>query len=731
MKRLVAFAALALAGCSIDGPAPPQIPPPPPRPTPPAYPATRIDPVVDAVGSLSITDPYRWLEDGKSEEVTRWIDAQNRFTRGVLDKFPGQRALADRIRSLESSESARHDQIAVRPGVVFALEIVPPKEQWALVAMKPDADVKSARVLVDPNAIDKTGRTTIDFYAPSVDGKLVAVSLSQGGTEDGTVHVVDVATGKETGDVIPHVNGGTAGGSVTWNASGTGFWYTRYPKKGERPDADLPFYQQAYFHKLGDKLESDAYVLGKELPKIVEITMQTRADGKLVLLRAANGDGGEVAYYLGDASGKFAPITTYADKITEARFGADGRIYLLSHQGAPRGKIVRVPADKPVVASAELVVPEGKGTIKELAVTSSKLFVTELLGGPSVLRVFDLAGKELAPVALPPVARVEGLVAGEGDDVFYSVTTYLAPTAWYRANGASAPVKTSMAETSRADFSDAEVLREECTSKDGTKVPLTILWKKGTKRTKDNPTLLTAYGGFDISMEPSFKAHNRVMLDADGVVAIANLRGGGEFGEAWHEAGMKTKKQNVFDDFIGCAEHLVKTDVTAPDRLAIRGGSNGGLLMGAAVTQRPDLFQAVVGEVGLFDMLRFENDPNGVFIATEYGSVKNPDELRALYAYSPYHRVVEGTRYPATLLTAGTNDPRVAAWHARKMAARLQSASAGQAPILLLTRDAGHGIGSSLSQKVDDLTDLYSFVFFALEVDYQHVASQVPRKTAP
>jgi len=708
-----------MVGCNIESP-PPQPPPQrPPAEKELAYPETAVDPVTDDYATMKVVDNYRWLENPDDPKVRKWILDQKHLARLVLDKYKGQGALRKRISELKTGKSAEYFAFTNRPGGLFGMKLQPPKQQPFLVVMKSPDDAASARTLLDPSELDKTGGTTIDFYVPSLDGKLVAASLSKNGTEDGDVHVYDVASGRALPDVIPRVNGGTAGGSVAWNAKGTGLYYTRYPHKGERPDADLGFYQQVYYHELGAKLEQDKYVLGKEFPRIAEISLRTRDDGKYTLVEVANGDGGEFEFFVSDPAGTgWTQISKFEDKVTRAVFGQDGKIYLLSKSGAPKGKILRIAVDKPVLAQAETIVPEGSGVIRSFTPMATKLYVTELVGGPSKIEVYDLAGKHLQDVPLPPVAAVGPTERLDGDGVMYSVETFTQPPARWVFSGSGEPRKTPMEVKSPVDYSDAEVVRETCTSKDGTKVPINIIQKKGAPRNGNAPALLTGYGGFDLSMEPWFWEVPRIMLDVGGVWAIANLRGGGEFGEAWHDAGRLTKKQNVFDDFVACAEHLVRSKITNKDKLAIEGGSNGGLLMGAVVTQHPELFRVVVASVGIYDVLRSETWTNGVFNVPELGTVKNPEQLRAIAAYSPYHHVVEGTSYPAMLLTTGVNDPRVAPWQSRKMAARLQSATAGPAPILLLTRDTGHGIGNSLSEEIDELVDTYSFVFGQMDIEF-------------
>jgi prolyl oligopeptidase len=683
----------------------------------PPTPTTPKKPVTDEYHGVKVVDNYRWLEDANDPAVRKWTEEQNRHTDAYFKQLPALDAVRKRVKGLLSAASSDYFALRYRGGRLFALKAQPPAEQPFLVTLKSADEPQTEQVVLDPNKLNPKGTTAIDFYVPSLDGRLVAVSLSEGGTEDGTVHVYEVAGAKELADVIPRVNGGTAGGSVAWNADGTGFWYTRYPRGDERPKEDLDFYQQVYFHKLGTPTEQDAYALGKDFPRIAEVQLATSDDGRHVLASVANGDGGEFAHYLLGLSGQWAQVTRFADRVTGAALGVDDSLYLLSRNAAPRGKVLRLPLAAPRLDRAKEIIPEGAGAVQGLVATAGRLYVTELVGGPSQVRVFDLDGKPQKPVPVPEIAAVEEVVRLAGDEVLFRVETYTAPPAWYRFDPASGkPTRTALYRTSPADFDDTEVVREFAVSKDGTKVPLNILRRKGTTLDGNNPTLLYGYGGYNISLTPEFAPGVRVWLDQGGVYAVANLRGGGEFGEAWHQAGNLTHKQNVFDDFAACARHLIDRKYTRPERLAVEGGSNGGLLMGAALTQHPDLFRAVAAHVGIYDMLRVELHPNGAFNVTEFGTVKDEEQFQALYAYSPYHHVQDGTVYPAVFLRTGENDPRVDPANSRKMTARLQAATSSKLPVLLRVSKTGHGIGSSLTERIDRQTEVYGFLFDQLGV---------------
>lgn len=702
----------------------------------PAPPPTPKRPVTDEYHGVKVVDDYRWLEDWDNPEVKQWNAAENARTREYLDHLPARPEIKARLAKLLSESSSRYFGMIYRGGTLFAMKMQPPKQQPMLVALQSANDPASEKNVVDPNALSEKGSIAIDFYVPSVDGKLVAVSLSEGGSEDGSAHVFETATGKEMSDRVPRVNFGTAGGSVAWNADSSGFYYTRYPQRNERPPEDANFYQQVYFHRLGTESSEDTYVIGKDFPRIAEIHLFSSDDGKWILAAVANGDGGQFAHYVMDSSGKWTQVTHFEDTIVDAVLGTpnDPALYLLSRHEEPRGKVLRLELSDLRLSKAEVIVPQSPGTGKNkeeddsarasitgFEPTDSRLYVNEEVGGPSRVLIFDHHGKQLGILPAPPISSVDDVVHTTRNDVIFRVATYLAPAAWYSLDAASGKTsKTALVETSPVKFDDAEVVREFAVSKDGTRVPVNIIHRKGTTLDGSNPALLTAYGGYGINLSPRFiGAVARLWLDQGGVYAIANIRGGGEYGDEWHKAGNLTHKQNVFDDFIGAAEHLVRRKYTSPAHFAIEGGSNGGLLMGAALTQRPDLFRAVVSFVGIYDMLRVELDPNGAFNITEFGTVKDPDQFKALYAYSPYHHVKDGTKYPAVLFLTGENDHRVNPMQSRKMTARLQAANGSDHPILLRTTpSAGHGIGTALNEQIEQSADVLSFLFDQLGIKY-------------
>jgi prolyl oligopeptidase len=694
----------------------------------PKPPITARKPVVDEYWGIKVTDDYRWLENWNDPEVRAWSEAQNAAARTSLAALPNRAAIRARIAALMTGASVSYGNLVLRKGLFFALKHDPAKQQPQLVTLSGPDTPGSERVILDPAQLDPDSRTSIDWFEPAPDGKLVAVSLSKNGTEIGDVHLFEVATGKQVYEVIPRVNGGTAGGSLVWSSGGVGFFYTRYPRPGERPEADMNFYQQVYHHLLGTPTAKDIYCVGKDFPRIAEIQLDATADGKVILAQVENGDGGEFAFHLRQPDGSWVQVAAFADQVVGAAFAPDAALYLLSHRGAPRGKVLRLATGAAKLSAAIVVVAEGDGVIQQVVPMASVVYLSELFGGPSRVRVVAPDGKPLSVVPVPEASSVWRIVPVAGDMVLLNIEGYVTPAAWYRwMPGAKKLARTALFKISFADYSDCEVSREAAISKDGTRIPLTVIRCKGIKLDGTNPTLLSGYGGFSIATRPSFSDSQRLWLDQGGVLAIANLRGGSEFGETWHQAGMLTSKQNVFDDFIACARFLIAAGYASPKTLAIEGASNGGLLMGAALTQAPELFRAVVTHVGIYDMLRNELTPNGTFNITEYGSIKNKVQFEALYAYSPYHRVQDGTQYPAVLFLTGANDPRVDPMNSRKMVARLQAASVLGRPVWLRTSGStGHGGGTPLSERIEQITDVQSFLFDQLGLTFKPALSPAP-----
>jgi prolyl oligopeptidase len=721
-----------------------------------APPATEKRPVTDTYHGVKVVDDYRWLENWDDPQVKAWSEAQNGYARAYLDGLPDMPKIKARVSEIMTAPSVRHSDLRMAGKRLLAMRRESSRQQPMLVsfdeagAMFDGGKAVEPRIVLDPAALKGEGGggpggggAAIDWYRPSPDGELVAVSVSRGGSESGDVRVLRVASGEQVGEIVPRAHGGTAGGSLAWTPDSKGFYYTRYPRAGERPAEDMDFYTQVYFHALGTDSKTDRYEVGKDFPKIAEIELDC-ADGGTLLASVQNGDGGEFIHLVRDAAtGQWTQFTEYTDRVVQAVLGGgDHAVYMVSRKDAPRGKLLRLalPAPgtgEPKLEAAKVIVPEQADTLvsefmdaSNLLVTPKAIYAAYQLGGPSEVRVFDHAGREMHKPDQPAVAAAGGLAAIGGDRTVFSVTSFVQPVTWYvydagSEGGARVSTVEALSTRSPVDFSGYETVRETATSKDGTKVPVNIVRKRGMTLDGTAPCVVSGYGGYGVNEEPRFVPADMALLEQGFVLAVANIRGGGEFGEAWHLGGNLAKKQNVFDDFAAACGHMVERKYTNPKRLAIEGGSNGGLLMGAELTQHPEMFKAVVSHVGIYDMLRVELSSNGAFNIPEFGTVKDEGLFKAMYAYSPLHNVKDGTAYPATLFLTGANDPRVDPMQSRKFTARLQAAVAGTAgagPILLRTSgDTGHGMGTPLNERIAQNADVDAFLMKQLGVEWKAV----------
>jgi prolyl oligopeptidase len=680
----------------------------------PVVSAVRI-PVTDTYHGVDVTEDYRWLEDASREETIIWTGAQQQRTRAYFGGIAWRDALRARAEELLRADRTTYKRLASGGGTFFALKVQTPRQQPFLVSLTDLDDPATERVVVDPDAIDPSGETAIDFFVPSPDGKRVAVSLSEHGTEDGSLYIFDAGSGQVVGEPIPHVN--LMGGSVAWRHDCSGFWYTRCADPAG-------FRQQVWFRDFGGAPDHLDLAGGFADERISEHFLSASPDGRWVMDRVQKGDGGDWQVFLRGqgADGSWWQVAGIPDKCAHAVLGADA-LYLVSRRDAPHGKVLRLPVtDGATVADAREIVPASDLVIEDLAVTRGTVWVVDMDGGLQQVRTFDSAGRPLPAVEIPPMSSVSSHFARLSplgpDRIAWSCESFTAPATWCIAADGQSPRPTALRTVTPVDLSGYEVTREFATSRDGTRVPLNVIAAPGTPRDGTAPALLTAYGGYGISLVPRFDPELLLWLEQGGVYVVANIRGGGEFGEEWHHAGRLAAKQNCFDDFIACADHLHSSRITSRERLAIMGRSNGGLLMGAVLTQRPDIARAVIAGVPVMDVLREETTTNGRFNTPEFGTVEDQGLFTVLLAYSPYHNVVDGTAYPAVLLTAGENDTRVDAWHAKKMTARLQDATSSDRPVLLRLESTGHFAGS-LDQSIDETTDRHAFLFDQLGLGYR------------
>ncbi|TMC44184.1 MAG: S9 family peptidase [Chloroflexi bacterium] len=672
----------------------------------PAAPHTDRDDVVDDVHGVKIRDPYRWLEADTSERVGEWTDRQNGRTRAVLDELPQRPRLARRLRELLSVGLLS----TPRPigGRIFHMRREGEQKQSVLY-VRESIDAPD-RALVDPNALDPAGLVTLDWYYPSPDARYVAYGLSRGGDEISTLFVIETATGSALPDRIPHTQRST----VAWVEGG--FYYTVHPARGSVAPGDENYYRRVRFHRLGDDPTRDELIFGEGRPKEDILGVSTSPDSRWVLLTAFKGWAKSEVYLLDRANPErgLATVMEGRNAIAEG-FVLDDRIWLRTNLDAPNYRIVTAPCDAPGDAKWVTVVAEGADVIESFDRTRDRIAVLRLVRATSRLTTYDVRGTDEREIALPSLGAVE-IVDGDrlGHDVGYTFQSFTQPPIAFVADAGTGQNRevARLAMPRGLDVAGIAVEQTTYPSRDGTPVTMFLVHRKDVKPTGTVPTLLTGYGGFNISRTPAYFPGAAAWVEAGGLFALPNLRGGGEYGESWHRAGMLGKKQNVFDDFHAAAEALIARGWTSARSLAISGGSNGGLLVGAALTQRPDLFAAVYCAVPLLDMLRYQNFRIARFWIAEYGSAEDAEQAEWLRKYSPYHNVRAGVRYPPVLFTTAEGDSRVDPMHARKMAALLQAQSEDPESVVLLRvdRDAGHGIGKPLDKQVDDLADQYAFL---------------------
>ena len=678
-------------------------------------PKTKVLPVEDSVHGHTIVDKYRWLEDSKDPEVQAWVGQELAYTRSILDVLPGRPQIEKRLEQLLTIGSIGVPQIGGnyyfftrREGmqnqpVLYVRESLPGKD----------------RVLVDANQLAADGTMALDWWFPSDDGKYVAYGTSPGGSELSTLHVIETATGQLLPDNIER----TRAASVGWKPDNSGFYYTRYPKKGDVAEGQEMYNRHVFYHAMGSDPAKDPLIFGEGLKPDQWPNLSLSEDGRWLLISVAEG-WSKSELYLADLKTGSAAIRITEGK--EALYGGDflnGKIYITTNEDAPRYRVLVAEADNPARANWKEIIPQTDAVLQGVAVLGRKLFAQYERNATSQLSLFDLDGKKLENIELPTI----GSVFGSGgkwnrNEIFFGFQSFTVAPSIYRFT--LDEHKSSLwakVDAPSIDPSGYEVRQEWYHSKDGTHVPMFIVHKKGLQKDGHNPTLLTGYGGFNVSLTPAFSRSAYLWLEHGGVYAVANLRGGAEFGEDWHRAGMLEKKQNVFDDFIAAAEHLISEKYTDKEHLAIQGGSNGGLLMGAMITQRPELFRAVVCAVPLLDMLRYQNFQIAKLWIPEYGSSADPKQFEWLYAYSPYHHVKGGAEYPAILFMTADTDTRVDPMHAKKMAALMQSEAKNggshERPILLrIETKAGHGAGKPVSKQIEEGTDVYSFLFWQLGI---------------
>ena len=673
-------------------------------------PETRIVDHVDDYFGMQVNDPYRWLEDDvrESEEVAAWVNTQNTFTRRLLDKIPQRAHIEARLTQLWNYP--KYSVPSERGGRFFYRSNSGLQNQSVLhVADSCDSE---GRILLDPNTWSEDGTVALSATAVSEDGKYIAYTVSEAGSDWKQLKILDIESDRhldETLDWLRWTN-------VVWLKDSSGFYYSRFPspKAGEKYQGSAVD-QKIYLHTLGTPQAEDVLVYERTDHPDWGFELELTDDGKYLVLsiskstddqnqvfyRDANDSDGDWNELIGDFENQFWFVTN-----------KNNEFYFLTDLRAPTKRVVAMPLDKPGRESLREIIPAAEETLEGLNVVNHQLIATYLKDASTVVKIFSLDGIRIRNVELPGIGTVRGFGGRPHHTAtFYSFSNYVTPPSTYRYDMTTG--KSTLLRRSEVDFDVKrfEVRQVFYTSKDGTRVPMFLAHRKGLKRDGNNPTLLYAYGGFNIPLTPSFSVGYVAWMEMGGVVAIANLRGGGEYGEAWHRAGKKELKQNVFDDFISAAEWLIEHKYTQSKRLAIKGGSNGGLLVGAAMTQRPELFGACLPAVGVMDMLRFQKFTAGRYWVDEYGSSDNEHEFKTLIKYSPYHNIKRGVNYPATLVSTADTDDRVVPMHSFKFAARLQAAQAGNEPILIrIESKAGHGAGTPTGKIIENLADHWAFL---------------------
>ncbi len=672
--------------------------------------------MVDVIHGTPVPDPYRWLEDGHSFEVKRWVADQNRFTESILHALSGRAPLQSRLAALLRAGSSVNCMVAGERG--FSLERWGHHDQAVLV-VRPATAMGLARSLVDPHALTRDPTAAIDWYHPSPDGRLVAFGLSRGGDERSTLHLLDVDTGQQLKDRIPN----TRACSIAWLPDNSGFAYTRYPEPATVPEEDRGYWRKVYWHRIGDPYVRDQLVWGELPDKTAWPNVSMSRDGRWMLVHIALGWSRVDVHLVDRTTGARTVLIEGIEAVTQLSVEGD-RLIGYTTLGADRGRVISAPHTTPWHDHWCTIVPESDAVIDAVAVTPRSILVLSSRSAVSYLDRYDLDGGGHTSITLPEFGSLAGLSASrERDEAFFSFTSFARPPTLYRWTPERV---TDWSRLSDYDLEgdgpqgDYVVEQVRYPSTDGTSISMFLIRARDTVPSPDTPCVLTGYGGFSITMGPAYSAAIVAVCDDGGLYAVANIRGGAEEGEAWHRAGMRENKQQSFDDFIAGAEWLIANDYTSPDRLALRGGSNGGLLVGATITQRPDLCRAAQIAVPLLDMVRYHRFLIARLWIPEYGDPDIPEEFEWLHAYSPYHRVSDGVCYPAVLLTTADGDSRVDPMHARKMAARLQAASpcVTERPALLrIDTKAGHGQGKPVSKQAEELADVLAFLYWQLGVN--------------
>ena len=680
---------------------------------------------VDDYHGTRVADPFRWLENPDSPESRRWIEAQNVVTSNYLAKIPSRAALKERLTKLWNYERFG---LPYKEGQRYFYSRNDGLQNQAVLYSLPDLDAPP-QVLLDPNTLSKDGTVALKSYVISHDGTLMAYGLSAAGSDWEEWRLRDVATAKDRPDVLKWVKFSSA----SWSRDGKGFFYSRYAEPDESTKLQsVNFFQKLYYHRVGTVQSEDILVYERPDQKEWKFDGEVTEDGRWLVITCTQGTDVKNRVLLADLKSGATPVTTEGlkqrpvspllmDFDSSYNFvGNDGSVFYFQNDlGAPRGRLIAIDIDQPERARWRVIIPESLDTLSHVSILNHQFITTWMHHAHSSVRVYNKLGKLIRDVELPGLGTASGFSGHPTDtETFFSFASFTQPSTIYRHNLATGESKIFRSPVVQFDPKDFETSQVFYQSKDGTRVPMFISHKKGLELNGQNPTLLYGYGGFNISLTPAFSPATLAWMQMGGVYAQPNLRGGGEYGEDWHQSGTKLRKQNVFDDFIAAAEWLIEHQYTSSRRLAISGGSNGGLLVGACLTQRPELFGACLPAVGVLDMLRFHKFTIGWAWVSDYGSSEDADQFRALYRYSPLHNIKKGRSYPPTMILTADHDDRVVPAHSFKFGAALQSAQSGPAPILLrIDRKAGHGAGKPTSKLIEEAADRFAFLFKSLRID--------------
>ncbi|MGV0108596.1 prolyl oligopeptidase [Nostoc sp. DSM 114160] len=688
------------------------------------YPTSHKSNQVDNYHGTLVADPYRWLEDPDSEETRTWIEAQNQVTFGYLSEIPAREKIKQRLTKLWDYEKYGipfKEGESLRDGSTeryFYFKNDGLQNQSVLYTLKTLDD--QPQVLLDPNKLSEDGTVALSGLSISEDGKLLAYGLSSSGSDWQEWKVRNIETGEDLQDHLKWIKFSGA----SWTHDNQGFFYSRYDEPNEKTRLeDVNYYQKLYYHQLGKPQSEDVLIYHRPDQKEWGFSGGVTEDGRYLIISIWLGTDSKNLVFSKDLTNPNAEVVELINQF-EADYSFidndDSVFYFRTDLNAPRGRVIAIDTKNPAPENWQEIIPQSAETLESVGILNNQFVADYLKDAHSQIKIFDLKGGFIREVELPGLGSAGGFGGKRYDtETFYSFTSFTIPGTIYRYDMVTG--KSEVFRQPQVDFNpdDYETKQVFYHSKDGTRVPMFITHKKGIKLDGNNPTYLYAYGGFNASMTPSFSVSLLVWMEMGGVYAMPNIRGGGEYGEEWHQAGIKDKKQNVFDDFIGAAEWLIANKYTKTQKLAIAGGSNGGLLVGACITQRPDLFGAALPAVGVMDMLRFHKFTIGWAWTSEYGSADNPEEFPALYAYSPLHNITPDTAYPATLITTADHDDRVVPAHSFKFAAALQEAHTGDAPTLIrIETKAGHGAGKPTAKIIEEAADKWAFLVRALDVKF-------------